>query len=92
MIFAPQNSVVRKIYDLMPDWIRRPPITPANWSLELQKLEGHTDRVEAVAFSPDGSLLASGSGGHTVQLCDVGMGQEVQKLESHTERVETVAF
>ena len=44
------------------------PITPVVWSPELQKLEGHNSRVNAVAFSHDGSLLASASSDRTVRL------------------------
>src|SRR5437016_5582632 len=61
MIFAPQTSIVRNICGRLPAWLRRYPITPAMWSPELQKLEGHIDWVAAVAFSQDGSLLASAS-------------------------------
>lgn len=52
------------------------------WSLELQKLEGHTGWVSAVAFSQDGSLLASASGDQTVRLWNPATGQEIQKLEN----------
>lgn len=51
------------------------------WSLELQKLEGHTSSVSAVAFSQDGSLLASASDDQTIRLWNPATGQEVQKLE-----------
>ncbi|MCJ1420358.1 hypothetical protein MMC32_006715, partial [Xylographa parallela] len=92
MIFAPQTSVVRKICGQVPPWIRRYPITPPMWSLELQKLEGHTEGVLAVAFSQDGSLLASASLDQTVRLWNPATGQEIQKLEGHTEGVNAVAF
>ena len=82
MVFAPQTSVVRKICGRIPAWISRCPITPATWSPELQKLEGHTDWVTAVAFSQDGSLLASASDDKTVRLWNPSTGQEVQKLEN----------
>jgi WD40 repeat protein len=92
MIFAPQNSTVRKIYGRIPAWIRRYPITPEIWSPELQKLEGHTSYVKAVAFSPDGSLLASASNDHTVRLWNPSTGQEVQKPVGGTVSVDAVAF
>ena len=41
---------------------------------ELRTLEGHTDWVCSVAFSPDGKTLASGSGDQTIKLWDVATG------------------
>ena len=76
----------------MPAWLRKCPITPTTWGPELQKLEGHTGTVHAVAFSTDGSLLASGSYDHTVRLWNPSTGQEVQTLEGHTGWVCAVAF
>ena len=92
MIFAPQTSIVRKICGQTLTWILRYPITPVMWSAELQKLEGHTSSVRAVAFSADGSLLASTSDDRTVRLWNPSTGQEVQKLAGHTDWVRAVAF
>ena len=33
-----------------------------------QPLTGHTDRVESVAFSPDGNIIVSGSADDTLRL------------------------
>ncbi len=45
-----------------------------------------------MAFSQDGSLLASVSSDRTVRLWNPATGQEVQKFEGHTSSVNAVAF
>jgi WD40 repeat protein len=48
--------------------------------------------VESVAFSPDGKLLASGSGDDTVKLWDVASGTAKLTLIGHSNLVQSVAF
>ena len=50
---------------------------------EVALLTGHTDDVISVAFSPDGSALASGSWDETVRLWDAVTGQEKATLTGH---------
>jgi tetratricopeptide (TPR) repeat protein len=59
---------------------------------EFQTLTGHTSPVNAVAFSPDGRYLASGSRDKTVRVYEVGGFREIQTLTGHTEDVTAVAF
>jgi WD40 repeat protein len=58
--FCKPADVVRKQFkDCMPRWIRRLPEAENNWNALLHTLDAHSDEVAAVAFSPDGKLLAS---------------------------------
>jgi WD40 repeat protein len=55
-------------------------------------LIGHTRAVYAVAFSPDGKLLATASVDETARLWDATTGQTVRALTSRSGFVRAVAF
>ncbi len=61
------------------------------WSL-LHTLEGHANRVNSVAFSPDGQVLASGSGDGTIRLWHVADGSILISLVGYTNWVNCIAF
>ena len=60
--------------------------------LVLQTLEGHTKSIWGVAFSPDGSLLASGSADKSIIIWRSEDWTIDKTLTSHTGRVHDVAF
>ena len=59
---------------------------------EVALLTGHTSWVSSVAFSPDGTTLASGSWDNTVRLWDVLTGAHEKTFTGHTSWVSSVAF
>lgn len=59
---------------------------------ELVLQTGHAMRVDGVAFSTDGQLLASASADNTVRLWDTATRREVRTLTGHAQGVKAVAF
>lgn len=66
------------------------------WDLEtgqvVRFLEGHTDAVWDVAFSPDGTTLLSASSDQTLILWDVQTGAIIHRLVGHDRKVRKVVF
>ncbi|HML22978.1 MAG TPA: c-type cytochrome [Aggregatilinea sp.] len=58
----------------------------------LAAFPGHEEYVNSVAWSPDGTILASGSDDMTVRLWDVATGEEIRVLRGHEDYVNAVAF
>jgi len=66
-----------------------------NWSSgwgERTFLARHTKSVTAVAFSPDGTRILTGSDDNTARLWDATSGKVVAILSGHTNWVSAVAF
>jgi WD40 repeat protein len=59
---------------------------------ERNQLEGHTNAVISMSFSPDGKTLASGSADKTIKLWNLKIGQEIGTLKGHTDYVNSVSF
>ena len=55
-------------------------------------LKGHTGNVYSVVFSPDGSMLASGSADDTIRLWNPETGEHIRTLEGHGGDVNSVVF
>src|ERR1035441_883357 len=52
---------------------------------------GHADHIDAVAFSPDGKFLVTGSRDRTARVWDVASGREIRRFED-SDWVKFVAF
>ncbi|KAG6328369.1 hypothetical protein ID866_10720 [Astraeus odoratus] len=56
-------------------------------------LQGHTDYVRSVAFSPDGTRIVLGSSDKTVRVWDAERGVQIgSPLQGHTDWVRSIAF
>ena len=58
----------------------------------LKNFTGHSSRVTAVAFSPDGSTLASGGFDRRIILWDVEGGTQLQAMTEHSSVVNALDF
>jgi WD40 repeat protein len=58
----------------------------------LSVLQGHSDAVTSVAWSPDGSQMASGSRDKTARLWQISSGQTVATYKGHTAAIMSVAW
>ena len=59
---------------------------------EIATLQGYTSAVYSVSFSPDGTLLASGSSDYTVKLWEVATQERITTLAGHKSPVTSVSF
>lgn len=55
-------------------------------------LSGHSKEVNAIAISPDGKILASGSNDNTINVWNLSTGQRLFTLKGHTDYIYSVAF
>jgi WD40 repeat protein len=58
----------------------------------LRTLQGHTDIVTAVAFSPDGESVVSGSADKSIRFWDVLSGRQLRRINELSDSVTSIAF
>lgn len=56
------------------------------------QIAGHTEAVLAVAVSPDGATVLTGSSDNTAKVWNAGTGSEIRTLSGHTGAVNTVGY
>ncbi len=59
------------------------------WNTDL---EGHSEPVRSVAFSPDGKWVATGSNDNTAKIWNTETGETTMTLEGHSHHISTIAF
>ncbi|KAG6377914.1 WD40-repeat-containing domain protein [Boletus reticuloceps] len=65
----------------------------ASWPVEMHTLQGHTNHVTSIAYSPDGAHIVSGSRDKTIRVWNPITGQCVATLpEVNTISVTSVAY
>ncbi|KAH7188005.1 hypothetical protein DER44DRAFT_816379 [Fusarium oxysporum] len=95
LTFAPENSKVRTTFkDQLAPWILLEPQVESNWSQMLQTLEGHSDDVTLVTFSPDSTLIVSAARDKTVRVWRAETGESIQTLKgcSGSNYISSLAF
>jgi Cdc6-like AAA superfamily ATPase len=91
---AAVENLLKKVHAL----VNAPSLVPRWRSLtapggpEIRRFEGHTGTVNAVAFSPDGRHIASGSADETLRLWEVETGREIACFDVHKMPVDAAAF
>ncbi|XHF98690.1 hypothetical protein AWENTII_002232 [Aspergillus wentii] len=93
IIFSPETSVVRKEnLGKTPTWLRKIPHMEDSWESLIQILAGHSGSVYALAFSPNGKQIASGSDDKTIKIWDAATGDLQRTITTYSDPAYAMAF
>ncbi|KAJ7108211.1 hypothetical protein C8R44DRAFT_884977 [Mycena epipterygia] len=92
--FAPRHSNIARLFaQSFPGTLQSQSVMGEDWPSIQKILRGHSGSVWAVAFSPDGAFIASGSVDKTVCVWDAHTGElVVEPIQGHRDSVTTVHF
>ncbi len=85
-------SPKRQLIALASGWHSQPEVWDIKSCQRIALLTGHDDSVHALAFSPDGSILASGSDDTCVRLWCSSSWECLATLKGHSQAVEKLLF
>ncbi|MFA7242764.1 MAG: pentapeptide repeat-containing protein, partial [Sulfuricellaceae bacterium] len=73
-------------------WPRAASGLPTPPSLPAYLLAGHLGSINCIAFSPDGSTIATASSDNSARLWDTASGKELRRFDGHGSTVFSIAF
>lgn len=92
LIFSPEESLIRQLYQTeIPSWIIPSFERRNTWPRYTQAL-WHTRKPQSLAFSPDGSYLASGCEDGSIWLWDAVTGAKQRIIRSHGKSIKSIDF
>ncbi|KAJ6541298.1 WD40-repeat-containing domain protein [Mycena sp. CBHHK59/15] len=94
LALSPRTSMIRQNYQgKIQGLIEIKTGADEGWNVLQGVLEGHSDSVWSVAFSPDGRRIVSGSSDNTIRIWDADTQMQVgEALQGHSGSVRSVAF